>query len=633
MYLLKMKIEHKRMKMMDYVGVAKNKKNNWFKLVVLFSIFIGIGMSFVMTIPVYAEEAQQGISTNETIYARLEDTGRIFVHIEADYKGASLQKIKLPIRTQGAKFASYSVGVVYQADHRLLPLTETASGTINSFFVKSEDDHVGLQVTLDPNQAIETIVVDYQLDQQVTNYLDLSFYEGSWPLLSTEPDSHAELTLELPKSQNSSPKIKVWTYGQANQLRKIENQDSYSIHVNVIKDRSAKSDLKIHVAMPLDLFPSNPNQVDQMMMDTIDQQESAWTRQEQARLRSQNRQKFFYVLALLALPLLPSLGLAYYVYQFSHLSTHSNGEKTNFIPFPPEEIVPSLVKKSVFYQEIDSNDLAACLLSLGSKGYLKILPVRLSKRTFSKNRTGYTLAFTKSPYNLSLQALTSFEKTAYDLVTLKDKETVTLEQLLYLFQQDASLKESKKQSWKKFKNNLQLKSYQPKPRNRRIKQRLFLMIGIVFVISLFCAVKAIGFMLANALDGLIAAAIVLLILHWMALCFLVYLVYRRSFATDLEERRASVWRSYGQFLNQASHYQLSAYGDLAVWERNIAYAISLNKMAQIQKAFTRQFNLSQLEEEGDSLNGDLYRVPDSLSGIFIPALKEYIDQFEYFKAF
>ena len=140
-------------------------------------------------------------------------------------------------------------------------------------------------------------------------------------------------------------------------------------------------------------------------------------------------------------------------------------------------------------------------------------------------------------------------------------------------------------------------------------------------------------MLANALDGLIAAAIVLLILHWMALCFLVYLVYRRSFATDLEERRASVWRSYGQFLNQASHYQLSAYGDLAVWERNIAYAISLNKMAQIQKAFTRQFNLNQLEEEGDSLNGDLYRVPDSLSEIFIPALKEYIDQFEYFKAF
>ena len=56
-------------------------------------------------------------------------------------------------------------------------------------------------------------------------------------------------------------------------------------------------------------------------------------------------------------------------------------------------------------------------------------------------------------------------------------------------------------------------------------------------------------------------------------------------------------------------------------------------MAQIQKAFTRQFNLSQLEEESDSLNGDLYRVPDSLSGIFIPALKEYIDQFEYFKVF
>ncbi|MGF3226721.1 DUF2207 family protein [Facklamia sp. P12932] len=565
-------------------------------------------------------------SIEATIDAKGRTQVRLYYQIQAEY----LNQLELSIPTENQNLSSYRMGMI-EKDQSINYLAETSSGVAGSYQMTQTPQEARLIISYPVVNDTVEYIIEYDLEQSVTNYQDGAYFEGSWiPLVDTAKERKSQLKLMMSfAGLIEEEALSYWLQGgkvENSEMLNQEGQTTFTLNLFINHPTENNDLLSLHMFFPKSVTPNNTNIIDIKGKQSIEIREA----QIQKDIADQVKQKEYQLLLRTFLAILIPLIATLFLYRSYQLNKKNDTipmvEKTR-LGMIPEPMDVCLINAVVYDQAPGSNELAASLLELGRKGYLKILPVRMKNRSHSRIRSGYTLAFQLLEDRSRYTHLPSHERYALELISLSMKEgaVITLEEIIVKIRQQKQIKKKYQDLWKKYTDAIEVKSVSADHLKNKHKNFSPLLAIASNVLTVLFAI-GISYDMFNQQRSqwlvwiLLALASMLII----QLVFLFLLSKQKKHQKSNNQQRL-VWNLFKQDLRNINQIDLRRFSTIDQWEKIVIYAVCLDETTTIQQAFTHHFDMADLEKVSRSQNADFYRVQGSVANILQPAIKEWIE--------
>lgn len=617
--------------MMRDVKMSLPKKlilNHHLRLIylILVGFLLTVGtFSWKFSLSVKAQDIDYQLLEQKAI-AEVDASGKAKLVLQYKYDAKYLPEVSYQIPTNSQKISFYRVGVLEEGATQPTYLSETSSGVAGSFQMKQEKDCAEIVISYPLANEQTTFIIEYELDQLVTNYQDIAYYNSSWIPQIVENGDLIKVQLILPGDLSDQSEFKIWVHGQEDKYIDTIVKDGKSIsNIEVFYSQYGSKQIDLHAIFPRSLTPHNEQVVEVERKEAIILHEQALSEKEKNDI--QNKQNYVRnrMLAWVFIPILISI-ILYWIYYTKRQETPIDENTADILSvrMPPEDISPALVRSSVYQQSPDSNSMAACLLELGRKGFLKLTPVRMAKRSHSQTRSGYTIMVTQVEDAPSISLLQTHERHVYHLFTSESKKSQTIEEMVFQLKQNKSYRKRKMIGWKKYVDAVEIRSVHENLVPGRLKRWLLLIGSLwlftVLIITIMMVVDAFKQEATHHLGW----SLMLSSLNIIAIVVLIILISKQSFITDQQLEQRQKWTKFYQILQESNKYDLPAMGDVTQWDQNISYALALNATSTIQQRYTYQFDIEALESLSQSQNADLYRVHGSIANILQSSVRELV---------
>lgn len=557
--------------------------------------------------------------------AEIDASGQTSFYKEYTYDATYLPRISFQVPLMGQEISRYQVGVREEGAEDITYLTEAASGVNGTFQVIVEDEMAEFTITYPLADEKTSFVIEYILDGLVTNYTDTAYWVNQLALHPDLKGKEVDFELVLPGSVSEEDDFKVWVHGYPFTQQERENDSGQTRKsFSFPYETNNEGKLQVNAIFPVGLTPNNENKLDVSRKEAIITHEDALDQQaRQASQRARNQLRWIFILFVL-IPLLGSAGLLWFFLRKRNSLTPISLKENKSISSPPENFEPPLVKQVIYNQGPDANDLTAALLEIACKGYLKLTPVQVAKRSQTQTRSGYTIKISRVDHQNNTQLLTNYERQVYQLFAPADKDSHTLEEMVVKVTHNKALRREKEGYWQKFCDALILKSVAAKDAGKNYKGPLLTATSLWLLISLITFVWMIYYALNQGMTSWLGFGLPLSILNIIFLVALIILVARHQFmdVNQLEQRKS--WEAFRYLLRHSNEYDLPSQADIVQWEKNLIYAVALNTTETIQQSFTHQFDLDALESKSLTTNQELYRFHGSIANVLQPSIREFL---------
>ncbi|MGX7140320.1 DUF2207 family protein [Facklamia languida] len=576
-----------------------------------------------MTGSLFAQESEAiQAPPHKTINVEIDSKGQTAIQLVFHYDKEAPHQVSVTLPTFSQKLLDYQVGVRTKDDSEIRMLQETSSGVMGSYQVDQGQKTAQVEVSYPFTEGSE-LVVDYALDQLALNYEDTAFWSGGWVLADMEEGDRLDLTVQLAQSVQSD-KIQAWIHGQPGQIDRIQSTPQGSeIHLSVVYDPNQAQEIGLDLVFPRQATPDNPQQVKENRLTAIQDHENQRLADYQAQVKSDLMKRYLRFAMWLVFPILGT-GVILYAYRRYAKQLLSPAPLIKSLHLPPEDLLATMVNPVVYQESLSAKELSAALLELGRKGYLKIVPVRMVRRSNSQTRSGYTLAISRVEGAPPLTLLQTYERQVYALFTDKTKETVTIEELVYQVKHHKKKKQACETAWTKFVNAIHLRIASLSPVRNRSKRRLVMACSVWLVISVIFLVILCYDSIAMNLTSALPWGIALALVNCLVLILVLIVIARQQFKTSEQALQQARWQELKRLFQCSDQLALEKYADIAQWEALIPYAIVLDATSTIQKSFTYQFDMADLQKVSNSQNADLYRVHGAIADILLPSVREFV---------
>ncbi|WP_197117536.1 DUF2207 family protein [Facklamia lactis] len=558
--------------------------------------------------------------------AEVDASGKTKLILQYKYDANYLPEVSYQIPTNSQKISFYRVGVLEEGATQPTYLSETSSGAAGSFQMKQEKDNAEIVISYPLANEKTTFIIEYELDQLVTNYQDIAYYNSSWIPQAVENGEIIKVQLILPGDLSDQSEFKMWVHGQEDKYIDTIVKDGKSIsNIEVAYSQYGSKKIDLHALFPKSFTPHNEQVVEVERKEAIILHEQALSEQEKTDIQSKQNDIRNRMLAWVFIPILITI-ILYWVYYTKRQENPLDEGMSDLlsVKIPPEDISPAIVKSLVYQQSPDSNSLAACLLELGRKGYLKLMPVRMAKRSHSQTRSGYTIMVSQVEDAPPISLLQTHERHAYHLFTVEHKMSQTVEEMVFQLKQNKTYRKQKIIGWKKYVDAVELRSVHENFVPGRLKRWLVLTGSLwLFIALMIMIMMVVDVFKWDAMQHL-GWSLLLSSLNIIAIVILIILISRQSFITDHQLEQRKKWTRFYQILQESNKYDLPAMGDVTQWDQNISYALALNATSTIQQRYTYQFDMEALESLSHSYNADLYRVHGSIADILQSSIRELV---------
>ncbi|MGX7108928.1 DUF2207 family protein [Facklamia miroungae] len=566
--------------------------------------------------------------TNQTIDATIDAKGNTHVRLNYEIDAHDLNQLEISIPTDDQKLSSYRVGIIEQ-DKTINYFSETSSGVAGSYQMTQNPIEAKVRITYPVVNSKVHYLIEYDLDQAVINYQDGAYFEGAWlPLLDSNKGKNTNITLNLSfAGQLKEENISYWLHDTQVNHFEYKNEEGITLLVMKLSSKIKENQpISLHAFFPKSVTPNNPNQID------IKGKQSIQTKEKniQQKLAEQTKQRDYHLLMRTGLAILvPFLGTMIIYQKYKQIKKNKKApivEKTKLGKLP-EPIESCLINSLVYQQEPGPNELAASILELGRKGYIKLLPVRMSTRSHSRVRSGFTLAFRLLEDMPNQTLLPSHERYALQLISLDmgEKKVITLEEIIAKIRQRKQNKKAYQDLWKKYSDAIKVKSVTADYPRRKKKNYLIIFSIIVLIFTLLLAVGITLDLINQDRSQWLIGVLVIIGSHILVQLGLAFLLIREYLYRKSTNQQVAIWDSFKSDLRTINRIDLKQFADIDQWEKLLIYAVSLDEIATIQQAFTHCFDMMDLEKNSRSQNADFYRVHGSVANILQPAIKEWIE--------
>ncbi|MCR8969557.1 DUF2207 domain-containing protein [Facklamia sp. 7083-14-GEN3] len=561
-----------------------------------------------------------------TIDAKGETRVRLYYQIEANY--LNQLEIRIPIENQS--LSSYRMGMI-EKDQSINYFAETSSGVAGSYQLIQTPQEAKLNISYPVVDKTVEYVIEYDLQQSVINYQDGAYFEGSWiPLVDTAKERTNELQLVLSfAGQVEEEMIRYWLYGSGVEKYEFlnrEGQTSLTLNLVIAQIKDKTSPVSLHTLFPKSVTPNNSNIIDIKGRQSIEARETQIQKDLTAQIKQKNYQSLVKIFLAVLFPLMGTF-LLYRSYQLNKKNQKASVIEKTRLGMVPEPMDAYLVNAVVYNQAPGPNELAASLLELGRKGYLKILPVRMKNRSHSRIRSGFTLAFRLAEDPSIQTLLPSHERYVLQLISIDVKEgsVITLEEIITKIRQRKQNKKKYHDLWKKYTDAIEVKSVSADHLKAKNKNFSTLIAITVIFLTVLSAI-GISYDLVNQQRSQWLIWVLLLLGSMLIVqAAFLFLLNKQRKQMNSTNQQQLVWNAYKKDLRNINQIDLTKYSTIDQWEKILIYAVCLDETATIQQAFTHHFDMKDLEKNSRSQNGDFYRVHGSVADILQPAIKEWIE--------
>lgn len=601
-------------------------KNRQLILGVLF-FFLAIFTS----VTVHAEEQKKPKDeryhlAQEAYQVDIDAAGHTKLTINLTYEAENLSKITYTLPVSSQYLSHYRVGVKDSKGHVVSQLSERASGLVGSYQVKQEDGMAQVEITYPLVDEEATFYIECSLANAVTRYQDVALWTHTLVPQTQEDGQDITIEFRLPGQIYQVDDFRLWLQGQEPTKKDLEQFEGRSrLHMTIPYSSYMGSKLDFHAIFPPSMVPNNEEVVEVDRENTIVSHEATLHQavvEREAKARNSHLRN---TVLMVAVPILGTIVLFTICWRKRCQPTGKDCQTSNESIYPPQEIEACMVNAVVFQQKPAAKDLAALLLEMGRKGYIKLTPIATVKRGLNHTRSGYTLLIERGNQTEQGPFLLAHEKPIYQLLFEGSQKAITFEEMLSQLKVNRTYRKDKEELWHKFCDAVEVYSVIKRQQRKNTKPILLANIGIWFILSVLLMVWLVNYSMGHQWAFSLRITLPLVIINLIGLLAMFVWVNINSFAGQGQMDARNHWTAFATNLSQTNRNALMEKGSLQEWEKNLAYAMALNAHQTIQQSFTHQFTREDLMKGSRSTHGDLLKVHGSLANILLPAMSELVE--------
>ena len=593
----------------------------------IFEIFLcGLLISLCLwtSVSVYGQEENYTVKQQRIFF---DVDAKAISRVELDYEieAQMFQKIDVLVPSNNQKLAAYRVSV-QPSQGPAVALTETSSGVAGSFQVQQSAKGAEFSITYPVVEDTFRLKIEYDLFSAVTNYQDIAYFEAEWLPLATIEKEKTSIQLEASiPGEIKADEIDYWIrYGQLVDHALQQREGKTYLWLELNRESQELAPLSLKMLFPKAVTPNNSQKIEIAAKKIISDRESVFQAEQQ---KKEKEQLLFFRLRL-TLGLIVPFVITIIAFRFLKNKYKDievkEGFHTNWLQLI-EQVASSLVNWQIYQREPGPNDLAASILELGRRGYLKLIPVRKSTRSQSRVRNSYTVAIQLLDANPAY--LTSPERYALQLISqeMGAKEMQTLDEIIYSLQSGKKGKKIAQNNWKKYVDAIKVKSCSEGKMQNRSTKYVKIFTWIWLFVSLFIQFILVKNLKISGQSHYLAWIIAVGALHLLLVLALIIFLYRQPKYTKQAVHQMKQWDHFKAALRNSQHSTLIEYKDINDWEQWLIYGVALGETRTIQQSFTHAFDIDDLKTVSQSQNGDFYRVHGSIANILLPNVREWVE--------
>ncbi|MGX7108927.1 DUF2207 domain-containing protein [Facklamia miroungae] len=569
-------------------------------LSVIFSILC---LSFYLIPQITAQEVDFSI-TDQFINVEVNEDGSVDFTDFQYYDAEFMNGVLFDLDHKGYDLSNFTVGVSDNKEGTITPLERSTSQSKNTYLTEEQDGILKTKVFYPLENEGKYFVFHYKLDQLVTNYQDTA--ELLRQFGRSEHTTDVEIRIELPEKASRKEDVRAWGYGAPQgQVKIVEEAGKSVIYLNV-PNRTAAQFVEGHIVFPNSWTASNPNKVNEKRLDQIISKAEAQVEKDakQAKQTSFLRAALAIAASIFA-PIIALLALLRYFHQFKKLNPQPV-YVPDYLYDLPERISPGQMATRYLRHQPTEDDFVATLLHLVQKGWLKLETIPSGKK--SDETIIITPLYSESNYP---EGMLAHEEYVWDYFTsAKENAGVTLAEIDQLAKKNATFRKKQFSYWTRFKNKLTVEG----EKYRGAALEMTKKINGMLLMALFMMGVSIGltiyFLYKQDEAGLISenstsTAFVILsisILLTVGLLILVYSLLKwRPLLTTQQQEMGDKWKAFAKMLKDIGRFKVREIASLPLWEEFLVYATSLGVADKVVKAIEMEFDASEIQAQGQSL--------------------------------
>ena len=513
------------------------------------------------------------------------------------YKVDQMNGVYFDIDFEGAKLVEYQMGIKNPETGKVEYFKESASHLPKTYVATIEDNLLRLKVFYPASEETVDFVFEYTLDGLVTNYLDTA--EINRKFIGTNINESLDVTADiiLPGAVGTKEDLRAWLYGDPQGNIQLNRQErSSSIHIEV-PNNSANQFVEINALFPTSLTPNNRRTIDKKAKEDII---SRSDQQVQEDARSHQLQKAVdwgkILLGLLIGPLLTLWALYYYFREKNRLNPNPKHVPKHVYELP-EDIPPAIMTAAYLDRDVTADDFSATILDLARRKYIELIEIPSERRSGLFNRgNNRTIMIRKLSNNVSANELNQHEVYVMHYLFDDDQTEVNLSHIEKLVQQQGAYAKQQNRLWSRFKNYAMVKGQQHVSESNAVRMKCrqsvvlstimaFILVPLIFMLFIpYSIIKP-----YMAFIGIVIAMNMLLNI------ILMLLLKFKPIYSEHEDLMRKSWKGFARMLDDIGQMDMREIASLPLWDKYLAYAVSLGVADKVIEAMNKVYGLQEME--------------------------------------